>query len=110
MDLSQLMGQLSPTMQLPSQPVRVGDSWPFEIVTPIASQGMKFNQVLKGTGTLKEVTGGQALIEFDYTIDMAMTDPGESRMTMTGRGKGKATARYEIEKARFAMNRRPSPS
>jgi hypothetical protein len=105
MDLKQLMSQLSPTMQLPNRPVRVGESWPIEIVTPIDAQGAKLNQVLKGTGTLKEVTDGQALIEFDYTIDTAMTDPGSTQMSMSGKGTGKATTRYDLERARFVTNR-----
>jgi Family of unknown function (DUF6263) len=103
--LNQMMSQLSPTSHLPNRSVQVGESWPIEMVTPIEAEGAKFDQILKGTGTLKEVTDGQALIEFDYTLEMSTTDPGPSQMTMTGRGSGKATTRYDIEKARFVSNR-----
>ncbi|HET9532815.1 MAG TPA: DUF6263 family protein [Blastocatellia bacterium] len=105
MDVREMMKQMNPTNLLPDRSVRVGESWPVEVVTPMQLQGATLNQTLKGTGTLTEVTDGQAIIDLDYTIQMSMLDQGPSGVTMSGNGKGKSRMAYDLERARFTMNK-----
>lgn len=105
MDVKEMMRQMNPTNMLPGEAVRVGESWPVEIVTPMQLQGATLNQTMKGTGTLIEVTDGLAIIDLDYTLHMAMLDAGPSQVTMNGSGKGKSRISYDLERARFTMNK-----
>ena len=68
-------------------------------------QGATLTQTLKGTGTLKEVVDGQAIIDLDYTVEMAMQDQDHSQVTMSGNGKGKSRIAYDLDRARFTQNK-----
>jgi hypothetical protein len=105
MDPRQMMTQMNPTMMLPGKPVRTGDTWPFELSLPMDMQGTTINQTIKGTGTLKQIEDGGAMMDFEYSIQMSSNDSGPSQMKLTGNGKGKVSAVYDIEKARFIANK-----
>lgn len=105
MDLKQMMGQMNPAMMLPGKPVKVGESWPIEISSPLQVQGAIFQQKLTGTGTLKDVDDGQALIEITYKMEMSLIEAGDEGMNMTGTGTGKSSLAYDLETARFTSNK-----
>lgn len=105
MNLKEMMSQMSPTSLLPDTTVRVGDSWPVEMVTPMELAGAKLNRVMRGTATLKEVADGQAVIDLDYSVEMDMLDAGPSHVTMKGTGRGKSRIAYDLERARFTLNK-----
>ena len=99
-NIEQMFSQLSPTEMLPSKYVKVGDSWPFEITS--SGQG-NFTQTIKGVGTMTALDGDEAAMEFDFIIQLSME--GNQDMSLTGTGKGKTTARYDTDKARFIYNK-----
>ena len=98
MDIEQVFSQLSPTAMLPNRSVKVGESWPFEITTGGQGSG---SQTIKGVGTLKSSKGDEAVMEFDFIIQVATDQP----MRFGGIGQGKTTAVYDADKARFISQR-----
>lgn len=105
MDLKEMMSQMNPTAMLPSKPVSVGESWPIEISSPMDVQGASFLQKLKGTGTLRELNNGQALIAITYTLEMTLTEDDPDSLSMSGTGKGQSILTYDMERARFTSNK-----
>ena len=100
MNIEKIFSQLSPTAMLPNRYVKVGDSWPFEITSK--EQGAS-TQTLKGVGTLLAINGDEAVMEFDFIVQISVE--GDQSMTLSGNGKGKTTAVYDTEKARFISNK-----
>ncbi len=97
-DIEQIFSQLSPTAMLPNRPVKVGESWPFEITS--GGQGSP-SQTIKGVGSLKSLKDDEAVMEFDFIIQVA----GNQQMGLSGIGQGKTTAVYDAEKARFISHK-----
>jgi hypothetical protein len=100
MDIEQVFSQLSPTAMLPNKPIKVGESWPFEITS--GGEGSR-TQTIKGVGTLKDLNGDEAVMEFDFIIQVAMA--GNQQMNLNGTGQGKTTAVYDTDKARFISHK-----
>ena len=105
MDIKQMMSQMNPASMLPSKAVAVGESWPIEISAPVEMQGTSFQQKLKGTGTLKEVNNGLALIDITYDLEMSLTERGDESRSMTGKGKSKSSLMFDMQRARFISNK-----
>ena len=105
MDIRQMMSQMNPSNMLPNKSVAIGESWPIDLSIPVEMQGTSFQQKIKGTGTLKEVSGGRAIIDLNYGMEMSLTEPDDDDMVMTGRGKTKSALTFDMEKARFISNK-----
>jgi hypothetical protein len=99
-NIEQMFSQLSPTSMLPNKPVKVGDSWPFEITSTDPSGNA---QTMTGIGTLRALNGDEATLDFDFIIRLTMT--ADPQMNLSGNGKGKTTAVYDTDKARFISNK-----
>lgn len=99
-NIEQVFSQLSPTAMLPNKPIKVGESWPFEITS--GAQGGS-SQTIKGVGTLKGLNGDEAVMEFDFIIQVGMA--GNQQMNLNGIGQGKTTAVYDTDKARFVSHK-----
>ena len=97
-NIEQVFSQLSPTTMLPNRPVKVGESWPFEITS--GGQDSP-SQTIKGVGTLKGSNGDEAAMEFEFIIQVA----ANQQMGFSGIGQGKTTAVYDAEKARFISHK-----
>jgi hypothetical protein len=104
MDFKQMLTQMTPSMMLPQKPIKVGESWPIELSNPAEIAGATANQTLKGTGTLKEVNGPLALMDFVYKVEMSVSGEGAQQAMFSGEGEGKSTVSYDLEKARFTSN------
>ena len=100
MNIEKIFSQLSPTGMLPNKHVKVGESWPFEITSK--EQGAS-TQTLKGVGTLVALNGDEAVMEFDFIVQISVE--GDQSMNLSGTGKGKTTAVYDTDKARFISNK-----
>ncbi|HEX5734795.1 MAG TPA: hypothetical protein VF131_18325 [Blastocatellia bacterium] len=100
MNIEKIFSQLSPTAMLPNKQVKVGESWPFEITS--REQGAS-TQTLKGVGTLLALNGDDAVMEFDFIVQISVE--GDESMNLSGNGKGKTTAVYDTDKARFISNK-----
>jgi hypothetical protein len=98
--IKQMVEQMSPTEFLPKGPVKVGDTWPINFDMPMSNPGSGQAQsvIARGTGKLVEVTGGQAKLDYDLTIEI-----GGSQMT--GSGTGKSSLTYDLDKARMVSNK-----
>jgi len=99
-NIEKMFSQLSPTAMLPNKHVKVGESWPFEITS--SEEGMS-TQTLKGVGTLVALKGDEAVMDFDFIIQLSMKD--NQGLNVSGTGKGKTTAVYDTDKARFISNK-----
>jgi hypothetical protein len=97
-DIEQVFSQLSPTAMLPNRQVKVGESWPFEITSGGQGSG---SQSIKGVGTLKGLKGDEAVMEFDFIIQVAASQ----HMGFSGIGQGKTSAVYDADKARFVSHK-----
>jgi hypothetical protein len=100
MNIEQMFSQISPSAMLPNKPVNVGDSWPFEIAA--TDQGGNV-QTMTGVGTLRALNGDEATMDFDFIVQITMNV--DQQMSFSGNGKGKTTAVYDTEKARFISNK-----
>ena len=99
-NIDKMFSQLSPTAMLPNKQVKVGESWPFEITS--SEEGMS-TQILKGVGTLVALKGDEAVMDFDFIIQLSAE--GNQGLNVSGTGKGKTTAVYDTDKARFISNK-----
>ncbi|HJQ71157.1 MAG TPA: hypothetical protein VKA70_19430 [Blastocatellia bacterium] len=99
-NVERIFSQLSPTAMLPNKYVKVGDTWPFEVTSK--DEGAS-TQTLKGVGTLVSLKGDEAAMEFDFIIQVNVE--GNQGLNVSGNGKGKTTAVYDTEKARFISNK-----
>ncbi|MCI0490740.1 MAG: hypothetical protein L0229_29450 [Blastocatellia bacterium] len=104
-DIKQMVFQIIPLLLLSTKPVAVGESWPIEISLPVEMQGTSFQQKIKGTGTLKEVGNGRAVIDIIYDMEMFRTEQGDESMSMTWTGKSKYAMTFDIEKARVITSK-----
>jgi hypothetical protein len=99
-NIEQMFSQLSPTSMLPNKPVKVGDSWPFEINSSDPGGNA---QTMTGVGTLRALNGDEATLDFDFIIRITMA--AAPQMNLSGNGKGQTTAIYDTDKARFISNK-----
>ena len=104
-DFKQRMILMDPTMMLPTQPVKVGASWPIDVTHTIQKGDAPVVQTLRGTGTLKEINAGRAIIEFVFTSEISMTSPEADEEAETWVGDCRATAVFDLENARFTTNK-----
>jgi hypothetical protein len=102
-DFKQIATQMNPAALLPTKPVHAGESWLIDTANDTSMGIGTAHQTIKGTGTLRSVNAGQALVDFD--LDFAMSMTGSSTMTLSGSGKGKASMTYDLEKARAITNK-----
>jgi hypothetical protein len=98
--IHQILSQVNPSSFLPPRPVRVGESWPFELEIPVTSLPNAANQTVKtrGEGRLVEVINGQARIDFDLTLEAA----GDQ---LNANGTGKAVTLFDLNKTRITSNK-----
>ena len=103
MDLTQIATQVNPAAMLPARPVRVGESWAIDTSNDIQMTTGLVHQTITGTGTLRSVNAGKALVDFD--LDFVMSMAGAPKMSLSGSGKGKASMTYDLDKARAISNK-----
>jgi hypothetical protein len=103
MDLTQLASQVNPAAMLPARPVRVGESWPIDVTNDVQMTTGVVHQIMTGTGTIRSVNAGKALLDFD--LDFAMSMAAGPKMSLSGSGKGKASMTYDVDKARAISNK-----
>jgi hypothetical protein len=91
---------LLPTALLPKQAVRVGESWPIEMSRSVPDEGHTepWSDRLNGTGVVKEIRDGQAIIEFEYTVDSQRF--GKPATTQ----KVKSNVAFDLQKGQFISN------
>jgi hypothetical protein len=104
-DFKPRMILMDPTMMLPTQPVKVGASWPIDVTHTIQKGDAPVIQTLRGTGTLKEVNAGRAVIDFVFTSEISMTSPEADEEAETWVGDCRATVVFDLENARFTSNK-----
>jgi hypothetical protein len=97
-NLDQVFSQMNVSAMLPKKPVRVGDSWPFEIRQEVPDPtGSASSQIISGTGRLNGVSNNQAQIEYQFSVRIAGT--------MEGSGPGSGTISYDLGRARVVSSR-----
>lgn len=104
-DMKQMASQMNPGNIFPKQPVNVGDSWPVEFTESSQLEGDTITETTKGTGTLKEVSNGQATLEYDLDKQMAASPSRGPNVGMNGGGKVKTTMTFDLEKSRITSSR-----
>ncbi|HEX5734794.1 MAG TPA: hypothetical protein VF131_18320 [Blastocatellia bacterium] len=104
-DFRQRMILMDPTMMMPASPVKVGASWPIYVTHTIQKGDAPVVQTLRGTGTLKEINAGRAVLDFVFTSEISMASPEADEETEVWIGDCTSTATYDMEKSRFTTNR-----
>jgi hypothetical protein len=104
-DFRQRMILMDPTMMMPAGPVKVGASWPIYVTHTIQKGDAPVVQTLRGTGTLKEIQAGRAVLDFVFTSEISMASPEADEEAEVWIGDCTSTATYDLEKARFTTNR-----
>ena len=103
-DFRQRMILMDPTMMLPADPVKVGASWPIYVTHTIQKGDAPVVQTLRGTGTLKEINAGRAVLDFVFTSEVSVADPEVDEGAEIWMADCTSTATYDLEKARFTTN------
>jgi hypothetical protein len=97
-NLDQVFSQMNVSAMLPKKPVRVGDSWPFEIRQEVPDPtGGASSQTISGTGRLTDVSNNQAHIEYQFSVRIAGT--------VEGSGPGSGRISYDLGRARVVSSR-----
>ena len=104
-DFKQRMTLMDPTMMLPTGPVKIGESWPIDVTHTIEKGDAPVVQTLRGTGTLKEMSAGKAVVDFVFTSEISMTRPEEDEQAEVWVGECSASATFDLEKSRFTKNK-----
>jgi hypothetical protein len=104
-DFKQRMTLMDPTMMLPNKPVKIGESWPIDVTHTIQKGEVPVIQTLRGTGTLKEMSAGKAVVDFVFTSEISMTSPEADEEAEVWVGECSASAIFDLEKSRFTTNK-----
>jgi hypothetical protein len=104
-DFKQRMILMDPTMMMPAGPVKVGESWPIYVTHNIQTGDAPVVQTLRGTGTLKEINAGRAVLDFVFTSEISMSSPEADEEAEVWIADCSSTATYDMEKARFTNNK-----
>jgi hypothetical protein len=97
-NLDQVFSQMNVSAMLPKKPVRVGDSWPFEMRQEVPDPtGGASSQIISGTGRLTGVSNNQAQVEYQFSVRIAGT--------VEGSGPGRGTLSYDLGRARVVSSR-----
>src|SRR5205814_9106153 len=96
---------LLPIMVLTRKSVRIGDTWDneFSSVIPDDMHSLMPTLKLKGTGALKAINGNKASLVLTFTSELRMASA--SSTPNMWKVKGTASATYDLDKARFIMNK-----
>ncbi|HJQ71156.1 MAG TPA: hypothetical protein VKA70_19425 [Blastocatellia bacterium] len=104
-DFRQRMVLMDPTMLMPSGPIKAGASWPIYVTHTIQKGEVPVVQTLRGTGTLKEVKDGRAVLDFVFTSEISMASPEASEEAAVWIADCTSTATYDLAKSRFTNNK-----
>jgi hypothetical protein len=90
-----------PVILLPGNPIRVGESWQFNISNTLPTdQGPNRILRLKGTGILRSVEKNRAYLDLDFTAEFEIASAPDKWIA-----KATASVIYDLDKAQFLMNK-----